>query len=1088
MALEEESDSYNDSINVDEDNTNKINDDIINHILFRNLSEEQIKIVQVPLEYNLCIIACPGSGKTSTLTARIIKSIIERKKSIVCITFTNYSAKDLKEKIIKKINCLIDLCTGKEIQNKLFNRNKNIGGNKIRNKKYDINKTMYKNKFKVLDTTIFIGTIHSFCRYILLKYKGEFKILTELINSNVIKMAFNNFCNSTMYNNSSIDGGNKCTNDPSIINKSDNTFNLSHFINCMKNNISKHEEKKLEDEAIQSDCDDEEEENEYFFNYLYNFNSSIDKGNLEQMGEVKCILKKKEILFLKKKIKLLKYVELYNMTNIEINDIERKFYENYKKIFEKEKYIYYDFDDLLIETYKLMKDNISIRNKILEEWNHIFCDEFQDINTTQFNILQFFANMQYDVKPIMDNECIDEDMDIFVENDPNKFIKKRSKNNKIQNNKRNKTKTSITVIGDDDQSIYAFRGAHASVFKKIIKECNCLLFKLSRNFRSTKEIVRISNNLILNNGSCRINKKICTDNIPGQKATFEIFKTNDDQISYVLAQIIFLKKIYNLKFSDFAILSRTNKSLKETLINMNKYEIKKKALKMFREFCKNLENKNIPNDTHQNYSKNEKQVESKTTNIVNVKSGEDSILSKKEFPSDKIKEENKQVKEEWSEVNISTFNIPIKELNKKKSFFGSKEIIQLITLLRFLINVNDDVVFLKCFKIIKNCKLIKTIVHKLTNNNIRQVHNISDPRYARDDNINNHRGKLNEESISFFEKIKNISQLYILSKRKKLSNDQLAILNIFTENEIKIILDFFFVINHFLNICSQHNSVYILVMDILKKINLIKKILKKKEENVEGTANISMNNEQNDLVNVNNNSSNMENLSDCKNDISTIDHKSDIEKNSKEKENTHIIKNCVHTVDYQNIHGKKRTFEQCNDNTNNNTNENAEIINNNNKENPNIITELEIKNNLKALFNIKEEDYNYTQIQNIFVFLEITKEYKPNLMEQTCYDCLICFLNDFKNNIHEKMLIEKVTLTTIHKSKGLEWKVVFIINVIEGEIPHVSANNNEIIEERKIFYVGITRAKYILYLLCYVQNTHISEKNTISRFIYQMKI
>ncbi|EAA21404.1 hypothetical protein [Plasmodium yoelii yoelii] len=194
MALEEESDSYNDSINVDEDNTNKINDDIINHILFRNLSEEQIKIVQVPLEYNLCIIACPGSGKTSTLTARIIKSIIERKKSIVCITFTNYSAKDLKEKIIKKINCLIDLCTGKEIQNKLFNRNKNIGGNKIRNKKYDINKTMYKNKFKVLDTTIFIGTIHSFCRYILLKYKGEFKILTELINSNVIKMAFNNFC------------------------------------------------------------------------------------------------------------------------------------------------------------------------------------------------------------------------------------------------------------------------------------------------------------------------------------------------------------------------------------------------------------------------------------------------------------------------------------------------------------------------------------------------------------------------------------------------------------------------------------------------------------------------------------------------------------------------------------------------------------------------------------------------------------------------------------------------------------------------------------------------------------------------------
>ncbi|VEV57265.1 ATP-dependent DNA helicase UvrD, putative [Plasmodium vinckei vinckei] len=1073
MALEYEGNSCNESISVDEDDADKINDDVINQILFRNLSEEQMKIVQVPLDYNLCIIACPGSGKTSTLTARIIKSIIERKKSIVCITFTNYSAKDLKEKIIKKINCLIDLCTGKDIQNKLFNRNKNIGGTKIRNKKYDINKTMYKNKFKVLDTTIFIGTIHSFCRYILLKYKGEFKILTESINSNVIKMAFNNFCNSTMYTNCGLGGDGKTPNDSSIINKSDNTFNLAHFINCMKNNISKNEEKKLEDEAIQSEGEDEEED-EYFFNYLYNFNSSMDKGNLEQMGEVKCILKKKEILFLKKKIKLLKYVELYNMTNIEINDIEKKFYVNYKKIFEKEKYIYYDFDDLLIETYKLMKDNIPIRNKILEEWNYMFCDEFQDINTTQFNILQFFANIQYDVKPSMDNEFGDDDMNIFVENDPSKFIKKGSKNSKIQNNKRSKTKTSITVIGDDDQSIYAFRGAHASVFKKIIKECNCLLFKLSTNFRSTKEIVRISNNLILNNGSCRINKKIYTNNIPGQKATFEIFKTNDDQISYVLAQIIFLKKIYNLKFSDFAILSRTNKTLKETLINMNKYEIKKKALKMFREFCKNLENKNIPNDTHKNCLKNEKQFESTTGSTTNLKSHEDSVSSKKELPSDKIKEE-------WSEVNIATFNIPIKELNKKKSFFGSKEIIQLITLLRFLINVNDDVVFLKSFKIIKNSKLIKTIIHKLANNHIEQTHNIADSHYAKDNNnMNNHKAKSSKENISFFEKVKAISQLHILSKRKKLSADQLAILNIFTENEIKIILDFFFVVNHFLNICSKHNSVYTLVMDILKKTNFIKKIMKKIEESAENTAN-TMNDEQGDLVNANNNSSHMENLIKCKseNDIPTVSHKSGIENNSKEKESTHI-NNDINRGDYQNVHGKKRTFEQCNDN--------AEIINNNNKENPNIINELEIKNNLKALFNINEEDYNYSQIQNIFIFLEITREYKPNLMEQTCYDCLICFLNDFKNNMHEKLLIEKVTLTTIHKSKGLEWKVVFIINVIEGEIPHVSANNNEIIEERKIFYVGITRAKYILYLLCYVQNTHMSEKNTISRFIYQMKL
>ncbi|KNC37575.1 helicase [Plasmodium falciparum RAJ116] len=170
---------------------------ILKNILFNNFSEEQQRIIEIPMNVNLCIIACPESGKTSTLTARIIKSIIEEKQSIVCITFTNYAASDLKDKIMKKINCLIDICVDNKINQKLFNNKNNKINFSLKNK-CTLNNKMNKSIFKVLNTVMFIGTIHSFCRYILYKYKGTFKILTDFINTNIIKLAFNNFYYSMM--------------------------------------------------------------------------------------------------------------------------------------------------------------------------------------------------------------------------------------------------------------------------------------------------------------------------------------------------------------------------------------------------------------------------------------------------------------------------------------------------------------------------------------------------------------------------------------------------------------------------------------------------------------------------------------------------------------------------------------------------------------------------------------------------------------------------------------------------------------------------------------------------------------------------
>ncbi|KMZ99053.1 hypothetical protein PVNG_06613, partial [Plasmodium vivax North Korean] len=365
---------------------------MFNSILFSNLSKEQIKIVQVPLNRNVCIIACPGSGKTSTLTARIIRSIIEKKKSVVCITFTNYAANDLKEKITKKVNCLIDLYLDTDVRCKLF-------AGKTSSRKFDTSSKLHsKSKLKVLHTVMFIGTIHSFCRYLLFKYKGPFKILSDFICSNVIKLAFNNFYASFLKGKSAQGvareaAGRDASGDPK------GPFNLADFFSTLRRSFSKRDAQEIEDEAEgQDDGEDDEEEDgegddgdDHFYDYLYHVKPANERKDHFEHADIPSILKKKHILFLKKKIKLLKYVELYQM-KIEVNPIEAKFYAEYKRILQTAKHVYYDFDDLLIETYRLMKEDLRARDKILGEWHYVFCDEFQDINTTQFNILQFFAN------------------------------------------------------------------------------------------------------------------------------------------------------------------------------------------------------------------------------------------------------------------------------------------------------------------------------------------------------------------------------------------------------------------------------------------------------------------------------------------------------------------------------------------------------------------------------------------------------------------------------------------------------------------------------------------------------------------------
>ncbi|KJP87135.1 hypothetical protein AK88_03181 [Plasmodium fragile] len=943
---------------------------MFNSVLFSNLSKEQIKIVQVPLNKNLCIIACPGSGKTSTLTARIMRSIIEKKKSVVCITFTNYAANDLKEKITKKVNCLIDLFSETDVKCKLFT-------DKNSKKKYDTGTKIHsKTKLKVLHTIMFIGTIHSFCRYLLVKYKGPFKILTDFISSNVIKLAFNNFYACFLKGKSAQGAGeNFFASGKDTKDDHKGSFDFMNFFNILMKSFSKRDAQQIEDEAegqADEDGEGDDEDGDHYYNYLYHVQHENNRKDHFEHADIPTMLKKKHILFLKKKIKLFKYVELYRM-KIEMNRVEARFYAEYKKILDGAKHIYYDFDDLLIETYRLMKEDERVRDRILAEWHYVFCDEFQDINTTQFNILRFFAN----------ETCGRREEERGA---PHNANTSNGANQEPHPYRAHESDRSLTVIGDDDQSIYSFRGAHINVFEKIIKEQNCLLFKLGTNFRSTKEIVRVSYNLILHNACCRIEKELRTNNVQGEKVNFHALKTNNDQVSFILCQIIFLKKKYSYKFGDFVILSRTNKTLKETLKCINSVDVRRRAVKFFHELGKG------------------------------AKSGASGVVKSEESDGALGGDHH------WTDVTPDTFKIPIKEMNRKKSFFGAKEIVELITVLRFLLNVDDDIILKKAFKIIKNDKAVQGILDKLESSDLGDTSQEGEVSSSAEGG----------NGLSLFNRIEKITRWYILWKRNQLNTDEVQHLDVFTEEEIKIILDFFFCVNYFIKFASQPKSVYSLVMDMFRKTNFVNRILKRVKRRREP-------------------------------EVMQGDKQNERQKNERHE-----------GEEEQSQQRKKRAFKECTSESDTN--------------HPELVNELKIKRDLHTYFGISDEDLEEHELQNIFILLEMIMQYTPNQINKKCSDCLISFLNDFKNDIHEKMLVEKVTLTTIHKSKGLEWKVVFIVNAMEGEIPQAAENNRDIIEERKIFYVGITRAKFFLYLLCFLQNNHTGEKNTVSRFVSQMAI
>lgn len=185
-----------------------------------------------------------------------------------------------------------------------------------------------------------------------------------------------------------------------------------------------------------------------------------------------------------------------------------------------------DFDDLLMKTHELLDRYPDVLNKYQHMFKYIMVDEFQDTNHAQYSIIRKLANV-------------------------------------YQN---------IAVVGDDAQSIYAFRGATIKNILNFQKDFpDTRVFKLEENYRSTQTIVNAANSVIKQNKE-QLDKKVFTQNELGER--IRVFRAlTDNEEGKMVASAIFQEKMNkHLNNKDFAILYRTNaqsRAMEEALRKMN---------------------------------------------------------------------------------------------------------------------------------------------------------------------------------------------------------------------------------------------------------------------------------------------------------------------------------------------------------------------------------------------------------------------------------------------------------------------------------------------------------------------------------------
>ena len=200
----------------------------------------------------------------------------------------------------------------------------------------------------------------------------------------------------------------------------------------------------------------------------------------------------------------------------------KKIYAYYEAYMRKENLI--DFAELILRSYEIIRDNEDIRSLYRNKFRNILIDEFQDTNELQFKWI---------------NNLIGE-------------------------------ATTVTAVGDDDQSIYGWRGAKIENINKFSKEKGTSIVRLEQNYRSTQNILSAAN-AVIDKNSNRLGKKLWTEGNEGEK--IEVYEAyNEQEEANYVAENVHMLFDGGDQYKDIAVLYRSNaqsRTIEEYLLRQN---------------------------------------------------------------------------------------------------------------------------------------------------------------------------------------------------------------------------------------------------------------------------------------------------------------------------------------------------------------------------------------------------------------------------------------------------------------------------------------------------------------------------------------
>ena len=215
-------------------------------------------------------------------------------------------------------------------------------------------------------------------------------------------------------------------------------------------------------------------------------------------------------------------------------DLINKAYQDYQDELVRNNAV--DFDDLLLLVLKIFATRKDILEKYQDRYQYIHVDEFQDTNRIQYLIMRLIG-YKY---------------------------------------------ANVFIVGDDDQSIYGWRGADYTNIKRFIQDFpGCQIFKLERNYRSTKNILDCANKIIAHNKQ-RMGKTLYTEGDSGVRVEHKECYDDQEEADYVFNQIDILKRQHGYTDKDFAILVRTSSITRPFEEKCNLYNIPYRLIGGFR--------------------------------------------------------------------------------------------------------------------------------------------------------------------------------------------------------------------------------------------------------------------------------------------------------------------------------------------------------------------------------------------------------------------------------------------------------------------------------------------------------------------------